>query len=139
MKPRDTLREPTTKDAKERNSNVSKNPHKKEKSQTISNQKSNQETRFRSKKRGPILTNIESLVGRDVIEDANANLDKGDQPTFTATRKDKALKELMASIPEEDRKLHTVDKNAVHEATKKFDGWGAMRTDGQGGWRLKGW
>ena len=89
------------------------------------------------KTNGPVLTNLSSLTGRDVIADAQANVGKDVQPTFQDTRKDLALRELMASIPEENRRLHATDKTALNKATKKFNGVGAMKAC-DGGWKLKG-
>jgi SNF2 family DNA or RNA helicase len=59
-------------------------------------------------------------------------------PTFTSQNKSQALKELIASIPLADRGSHSSDKNAIMEATKKFNGHGSVRSDGQGGWKLRG-
>lgn len=87
---------------------------------------------------GPSMTNMASLVGRNVIADAQANAGKGVQPTFTSHRKDKALKELIASIPEGNQTIQQTDKNALLKATKRFTGAGAMKADGEGGWKLKG-
>ena len=95
-------------------------------------------TRKSKEHKGPSMTNFASLVGRDVIADAQANADKGDQPTFTDHRKDQALKELIASLPEETRKTHRTDTTALLKATKSFNGHGAMKSDGNGGWKLKG-
>jgi hypothetical protein len=89
-------------------------------------------------KKGPQMTNIKSLYNINVIDAATANRDKDAQPGFNSTVKATALSELIASIPEEERKTATADKNALLDATKKFSGYRAMKADGQGGWRLKG-
>ncbi|OCT44627.1 DNA repair helicase rad5,16 [Cladophialophora carrionii] len=81
--------------------------------------------RKQGRQRRPNMSNI-----------ANAFLP--DMPTFTATNKVKALQELIASIPSADRGLATNDRAAIIEATVKFRGRGAVRSDGHGGWVLKG-
>ncbi len=63
------------------------------------------------------MTNIRSLYTGNVIDDATANRNAAEQPKFTSTNKAAALTELIASIPEEERKTATADKNALLEAT----------------------
>ena len=89
------------------------------------------------KPKGPVMNNLDSLIS-NVIAEAQANEGEGDQPTFTNTRKADAFKELMASIPAENRKMASVDKQALSKATKKFRGHGSMKADGNGCWKLKG-
>ena len=89
-------------------------------------------------RRGPTLTNLDSLMGRDVIADAQQNVGGAQQPTFSSKNKDTALKELIASVPAEARKTANVDKNALLKASKSFTGIGSMKSDGNGGWKLKG-
>ena len=84
------------------------------------------------------MTNIASLVGRDVIADAQANTGKGNQPTFKEHRKAQALSELVASLPDKTRGIHTTDKKALLKATQSFNRQGAMKADGNGGWKLTG-
>lgn len=84
------------------------------------------------------LTNLASLGRSNIVEDAQANADKPGCPTFTSKNKKKALQELLASIPSAETGTCRSDGAAVHEATKKFNGKGAMRSDGEGGWKLKG-
>lgn len=88
----------------------------------------------------PELTNLQSLGRTNVIRAAQANADRPDMPTFTSKDKSKALKELIASIPTADQNSHSSERNAILEATKKFKGGGrgAVRSDGQGGWKLRG-
>ena len=93
-----------------------------------------------AQKRGrkPTMSNIGSLGRTNIVAAAQANASKPDMPTFSAKNKEKALKELIASIPSSDRANVTSDRNAIMEATKKFKGIGAMRADGHGGWLLRG-
>ncbi|EXJ93368.1 hypothetical protein A1O1_01760 [Capronia coronata CBS 617.96] len=81
------------------------------------------------------MTNLPSLGKSNIIRDAQANASRPDMPTFTARDKSKALRELIASIPSAERGQHNSDKKAILDATKKFRGKGAVRSDGQGGWR----
>ena len=89
-------------------------------------------------RKGPTYTNLASLGRSDVVKDAQANKFKGPQPTFSSKRKDEALQELVASIPAAERDLAITDKEHILKATKKFSGRGAVRSDGKGGWLLKG-
>ena len=87
---------------------------------------------------GPELLNVNTLLGSDVVASVQANVSKADQPTSKQSRKDYALRELLASIPEEHQRIHSVDAKALHNATRKFNGSGTMRADGKKGWKLKG-
>lgn len=86
----------------------------------------------------PNLSNIQSLGTTNIIQAAQANASRPDMPTFTSQNKSQALKELIASIPLADRGSHNSDKNAIMEASKKFNGRGTVRSDGHGGWKLRG-
>lgn len=89
-------------------------------------------------KKAPNLSNIQSLGSTNVVQAANANESRPDMPTFTSKDKAKALKELIASIPNADQRSHDGERKAILEATKKFSGRGAVRSDGQGAWKLRG-
>lgn len=97
-------------------------------------------TQKRGRKPGPSTStlNIESLGRTNIIGPAQANASRPDMPTFTSKVKAKALNELIASIPTADRASAANDKAAVLQATKKFKGQGAMKSDGRGGWLLRG-
>lgn len=90
------------------------------------------------RRRRPALNNLQSLGSTNIIGPAQANAERPDMPTFTSKDKSKALQELIASIPNSEQRLHSSEKNAILEASKKFDGRGAIRSDGQGGWKLRG-
>ena len=90
------------------------------------------------KPKGPEMTNLNSLFGRNVIADAQCNARLGEQETSNATRKDQALMDLIASIPSESRRMASVDKKALDKASKCFAGHGSMKADGDKGWKLKG-
>lgn len=96
-------------------------------------------TNKRGQKLGP-MNPIPSLLrnSNDLIAVAQANQQKPKQPTFTNTVKAKALNELISSMPEEQQKLHNIDRKELEAASKKFTGWGVVKADGKGGWRLKG-
>ncbi|KIW44355.1 uncharacterized protein PV06_05369 [Exophiala oligosperma] len=90
------------------------------------------------KRRRPTLNNLQGLGSTNIIGPAQANAERPDMPTFTSKDKSKALQELLASIPNSEQRLHSSEKNAILEASKKFNGQGAIRSDGQGGWKLRG-
>lgn len=77
-----------------------------------------------------------SLFNANVFEQ-QAGQDAADQPTFQARIKTDALKELIASVPIEDKKEARSDISALLNATKDFDGYGSVKTH-QGGWLVKG-
>ncbi|EXJ91918.1 hypothetical protein A1O3_00468 [Capronia epimyces CBS 606.96] len=89
------------------------------------------------KRKAPMLSNVSSLGRTNIVQAAQANALRPDMPTFTARDKSKALRELIASIPLADGGSHNSDKKAILDATKKFRGKGAIRSDGQGAWRHK--
>ncbi|KIW13169.1 hypothetical protein PV08_08356 [Exophiala spinifera] len=97
-----------------------------------------QRTKSTPKRRRPALSNLQSLGSTNIIGPAQANAERPDMPTFSSKDKSKALKELIASIPNSEQRLHSSEKNAILEASKKFNGHGAIRSDGQGGWKLRG-
>lgn len=74
----------------------------------------------------------------NLISIAQANQHKSKQPTFTSTTKATALKQLISSMPEEQRKIHNLDRKELELASKKFFGHGVVKSDGDGGWKLKG-
>lgn len=92
----------------------------------------------RTKLTGPPLMNTQTLRGTDVFADAlkTANLPK--PPTFQATkRKGDAFKQLVASIPQQDRaKNH--DKRWLDQACKAFTGVGSVKAAPDGNWSVKG-
>ncbi|KAH0834326.1 DNA repair helicase rad5,16 [Fonsecaea pedrosoi] len=92
----------------------------------------------RSQPRRPNLSNLQSLGQTNIVGAAQANASRPDMPTFTSSNKATALKELIASIPSAERGSANSDRAAVLEATKKFKGRGAVRSDNHGGWKLRG-
>ncbi|EEP75855.1 predicted protein [Uncinocarpus reesii 1704] len=86
----------------------------------------------RNKKRQFGQLNFESLFSSDIINAAKANVSKPGIPTFYSKAKDKAMKELIASIPHADPKVVTTDKKAIMAAIVKFTR--RPKADGNGGW-----
>jgi SNF2-related domain len=89
-------------------------------------------------RKGPEMTNLQTLLNNDIVSAAQANAGKAAQPGFTSKNKREALAELIASIPESERTTHNADKNALDKATTSFTGRAAMKADGNNGWRLRG-
>ncbi|RMZ72733.1 hypothetical protein GMOD_00007755 [Pyrenophora seminiperda CCB06] len=79
-----------------------------------------------------------SLFNSNVFrQQAGANA--AEQPMFKSKVKADALKELIASLPiETNQKSARNDMNTLLIATKDFDGKGSVRSDGRGGWTVKG-
>ncbi|OCL08694.1 hypothetical protein AOQ84DRAFT_35896 [Glonium stellatum] len=87
---------------------------------------------------GPSLTDVGSLFTSNVFRDAAGHENGLDQPTFDKTTKADALKQLIASVPEEFQKTARKDKAALLAATRDFSGQGSVKADGKGGWLVKG-
>ena len=83
------------------------------------------------------INQVSSLFASNVFEQ-QASQDAPDQPTFKSRNKQSALKELIASVPMEDRKMARSEMSALLAATTDFDGRGSARADGNGMWRVKG-
>jgi len=83
------------------------------------------------------LANISSLGRSNAFLDASANFGLAAQPRSTKTRKVDALREILASVPEEYRAVSRVDSRAVEAASKVY-GHGLVKADGEGGWRMRG-
>ncbi|KAI9665547.1 MAG: hypothetical protein M1831_001690 [Alyxoria varia] len=84
------------------------------------------------------LFNASSLTSSSVFRAAQTNNARSEQPTFSSRRKDEALKELLASIPEKSREAAKVDTKQLLVASKKFTGRGSCKSDGHGKWQVTG-
>jgi hypothetical protein len=82
------------------------------------------------------LKQASSLFGANVFEQ-QAGENEREQPTFSSRKKQDALKELIASVPIEDKKQARSDMAVLLAATKDFDGHGSVKASG-GNWLVKG-
>ncbi|KAK3619865.1 hypothetical protein LTR56_023759 [Elasticomyces elasticus] len=95
-------------------------------------------------KAGQNMTNLKGLMGTDVFGDAAATANLRSQPTsFGANvpaRRDKALAQLIASVPTEDKRAAGSDKRLLDAAIKKFTGQGSVKasSEGDGNWMVTG-
>ena len=94
-------------------------------------------------RRGLDMIDTNQFFRHNIIEAATANRGQAEQPGFVSKNRKDALTELIASMPESQRDLHHGDKVDLDKAVKMFRGAGslkqtAMRSDGEGGWKLKG-
>jgi len=78
-----------------------------------------------------------SFFNANVFEQ-QAGANAADQPGFRSRNKADALRELIASVPLDDRKKATTDMNILLAATKDFDGTGHVKADGNSLWRVRG-
>ncbi|KAI5363033.1 putative helicase, Zinc finger, RING-type, Zinc finger, RING/FYVE/PHD-type [Septoria linicola] len=93
----------------------------------------------RGKQKGPQMSNMQSIFGTNIFKDTEQNRDLENQPNFHGTkRKADALKQLIASVPVENRKIATTDKRFLDEACRTFDGTGSVKANPDGNWTLKG-
>jgi len=113
----------------------SKSKAKKKKSKVSKGKKPKKGTRA-AKDWNNKVNQMQSLFRNNVFTD-QASEDAPDQPTFSSRNKDKALKELIASVPLEDRKVVKSDSVTLLAATKKLDGRGAAKAV-NGMWLIKG-
>lgn len=89
----------------------------------------------------PDLLNTAGMLGNNVFDDVARMRDVPDQPTFGSDhdkRKDKALRSLIASVPEEYRPVAKTDKKYLEDAMKDFTGRGAVTPADDGNWNVKG-
>lgn len=86
----------------------------------------------RKKKSKANEIDLATLLNSDIIKDGQSNAQSAPVHASTLGNKDKALSELLASIPTENRGEAKPDKQAVIEATKKLP---RVRYDGKGGWK----
>ena len=92
-----------------------------------------------SKARGTQITNLGNLFGGDVFKDTAGNTASRFQPTFqNVTRKDDAMKELIASVPKESVHVSRADKKHLNNAIKNFTGHGSVSAAEDGNWAVKG-
>jgi len=89
---------------------------------------------------GPPQPNLLNTANSNVFDDAAQNRDLPNQPSFDPgfTRKDTALKTLIASVPEEYRPIAKADKKYLEDATKDFTGRGVVKPADDGNWRIRG-
>jgi hypothetical protein len=76
------------------------------------------------------------FTGNVFQQQAGANA--AEQPGFRSRNKADALKELILSVPLQDKKIAKDDMIALLQATKDFDGRGQVKADGGSLWRVKG-
>lgn len=94
--------------------------------------------------RGPVpnVSNVDSmLAGTDVFADTQAVAGHSNQPGFKAgtARKDHALRDLIASVPQDERPAAAGDKKFLETSLKDFDGQGSCKPSEDGsGWTLRG-
>lgn len=81
---------------------------------------------------------ITTLFTSNVFTDTAGHANAPDQPGFTESVKTKALTQLLASIPNEGKAAAKQDRDILMDATKAFTGQGSCRSDGMGGWKLRG-
>jgi len=78
-----------------------------------------------------------SLFNADVFEQ-QAGADAADQPTLREGNKLNALKELIASVPIQEKSQARSDMNTLLQASRDFDGVGACKIAPHGNWIVRG-
>lgn len=84
---------------------------------------------------GLTMTNMTGLMGSNVFEDTAEMAGLASQPTFDATNKDEAKRQLLASLPN-DRAIRS-EVDFLIKSTKQFSGMGSV-TATDAGWIMKG-
>lgn len=85
------------------------------------------------------MLDIGSLFTSDVFRAAQANQGQRQLPAMDSTRREAALKQLVASVPLEHRKMALVDKNYLNSACRDFVGRMSVRAvPGNDGWQVSG-
>lgn len=83
------------------------------------------------------LNDIGSLLGSNIYEDANRNLERADFAVVTSKRKNEVLKALLAGVPLEDQREARGHQADILRSSKIL-GKGKVFADGKGRWKLKG-
>jgi hypothetical protein len=74
-----------------------------------------------------------------VFNDTARIRDLPNQPTYEFDKhKDKALRSLIASVPEEYRPVAKTDSRFLEDAMRDFTGRGAVKPADDGNWSVKG-
>ncbi|KAK3614296.1 hypothetical protein LTR22_027833 [Elasticomyces elasticus] len=95
-------------------------------------------------KAGQRMTNMSSIMGTDVFGDVAATANLRNQPTVDGANvpraRDKALTQLIASVPIEDKKEAGADKKLLMRAIQDFDGKYSVKAsaEGDGNWNVVG-
>ncbi|KAK4888658.1 hypothetical protein LTR49_028834, partial [Elasticomyces elasticus] len=95
-------------------------------------------------KTGQRMTNMSSIMGTDVFGDVAATANLRNQPTMDGANlpraRDKALTQLIASVPIKDKKEAGADKKLLMRAIQDFDGKYAVKAsaEGDGNWNVVG-
>ena len=87
------------------------------------------------------MTNLNNLFGQDVFTAHAATSHLPSQPTFGDTgRREEALKQLIAAVPEERTDVARADMRFLRAALKDFTGVGSVQpsANGDGNWLVKG-
>ena len=94
-----------------------------------------------NKKALPPMANMSSIMGTDVFEDYARTAQLANQPSFDPTgRRAEALKQLIASVPTEDKKAAGSDKKLLEKCIKSFAGHesSSVGPADDGNWKVKG-
>ncbi|KMP00614.1 hypothetical protein CIRG_00756 [Coccidioides immitis RMSCC 2394] len=92
-----------------------------------------QPKKSRQNRKGEVVDmNLHGLFSSGIVKAAKANAAKPGIPSFSAKAKDKAMKELIANIPQADPKVVSTDRNAIMSAIIKFTR--KPKADGNGSW-----
>ncbi|KAK5723152.1 hypothetical protein LTR17_013947 [Elasticomyces elasticus] len=95
-------------------------------------------------KAGQRMMNMSSIMGTDVFGDTAATANLRNQPTVGGSivprARDKALTQLIASVPIEDKKEVGADKKLLMRAIQDFDGKYSVKAsaEGDGNWNVVG-
>ena len=83
-----------------------------------------------------LFRDVNSLFSSNVYTEANQNLDKT-LPVMDAKRKTEALQQLISSVPLEDARMASREKEFILKATITL-GKRKVKPDGAGGWTFRG-
>ncbi|QDS73153.1 hypothetical protein FKW77_001974 [Venturia effusa] len=84
------------------------------------------------------MLDVGSLFNSNVIQAAQANVGRAPLAALDSTRRAEALKQLVASVPLEHRKMAKVDKNYLNRACRDFTGRAVRAVPGNDGWQVAG-
>lgn len=118
-----------------------KSKHQKTTDGRVSKHESQKKKRGPKKRReaGPAMIELNNLIGKDndIVAISRENEQLGTQPSFGPTKNRKeALKELIASLPKDQRNCASSDRQALNQAASSFNSSRTIQPDG-GLWRMR--
>lgn len=83
-------------------------------------------------------SNPQGLAFRNLFDSVRENDGAAEMPTFNATTRDDALKQMLESFKREDRRTAKIDLDKLDAAAKSFTGRGTCKPTSNSEWKIEG-